>query len=396
MSLRRRLRRLERREERRPAAIGALRDIPGLDSREVVRQEGAFLVHDETFALDHLHGRHRLVEACAIRPEAVSLVALDERIADAWRPEGAVFLDTETTGLSGGAGTYVFLVGAGWFEGEVFRLRQYYMRDHREERAMLAALNDDLARFDVLVTFHGKSFDAPRIRDRMRALHLEPRLPGERHLDLCVVGRRLWRGKHADGRLQTLEAQECGFHRKHDLPGAECPEAWFAYLRGDGRVMARVFEHNRDDILSLVVLAARTAQAGEGGGDAHERLVVAKLLARTRRREEAETRLRDLLDTGVGGPVRTEALRELAVLLRHRGETEGAAACWTELREEDPMDPVPMVEIAKHLEHRRRDVAGALDLTEEALRSAGGDRPTLREELEHRRRRLLRKASHEG
>jgi uncharacterized protein len=393
LSLKRRLKRLGNGGGTEPRSAATLREIPGLEAREVVRDEGAFLLHEETFPLTHRHGDIRLEEALTASPRTLALVALEEGMAE-WGLDRAIFLDTETTGLSGGAGTYVFLVGVGWFEAGRFRLMQYYMRDHREERAMLAALNERLASFEGLVTFHGKSFDAPRLRDRMRALHLDPSLPLAHHLDLCIVGRRLWRGKHEDGRLQTLEAAECGFHRKDDLPGAECPEAWFSYLRGDGALMARVFEHNRDDILSLVALAAQVARVGEGEGGARERLVHGKLLVKANRREQAEAGFRALLENGPPPWVRRHALRELALVLKHRGDADGAARCWADLRREDPADVTPLIEIAKHLEHRRRDAPGALEITQEALRRvAAVPRTSLREELEHRRRRLERKAA---
>jgi len=396
VNLKRQLRRMKSGAKGPSAKSACLVGIPGLETREVAREEGAFLLHDERFPRDHRHGDVRLAEALALAPEAISLVAVDESLATLTLDQ-VVYLDTETTGLAGGAGTYVFLVGVGWFEGDAFRLRQFYMRDHREERAMMAALNDFLTGFAGLVTFHGKSFDVPRIRDRMLALHVEPTLPVDHHLDLCIVGRRLWKGKHPDGRLQTLEAAECGFHRTDDLPGAECPEAWFAYLRGEGERMARVFEHNRDDILSLVTLAARVGQVGEGRGESRERLVRAKLLAGRGDGLEAEEVLRDLARRPAPAWVRRHALRELAPLLRRRGATEDAAACWTALRREDPADVTPLVEIAKHLEHRRRDPSAALEITEEALRRAAvAPRTSLLEELEHRKRRLLRKAKREG
>ena len=166
----------------------------------------------------------------------------------------------------------IFLVGLVWsFEGELW-LDQLLARNYAEERAMLTTLWQIAAPLGVLVTFNGKSFDWPMVKDRSTLHRL---LPAARpvhvllHCDLLHHSRRLWRGRLPDCRLQTLERLVCGRHRSGDIPGALVPQVYHEYVRGgDLRVIAPVLHHNALDLVTLVqigggVLAAavRAAQA---------------------------------------------------------------------------------------------------------------------------------------
>ena len=165
-----------------------------------------------------------------------------------------LYLDTETTGLAGGTGTYVFLVGAGFFDGDTFEVRQYFMRDLDEEPALLAAVGGLLGQFDGVVTYNGGGFDLPLLETRF--VLARRRFPADVfHLDLLGSARRLWSTRLADCRLGTLERHVLGFTREDDLPGALIPSAYFDYLRRkQPGALPRIFEHNRHDILSLAAL----------------------------------------------------------------------------------------------------------------------------------------------
>ncbi len=165
-----------------------------------------------------------------------------------------LFLDTETTGLSGGAGTTVFMVGLGFVDGEELVLEQVFLRSFAEERAALRQVAQRLQEHPLQVTFVGKSFDRHRLAARMTLHRLEHAMLDPRHLDLFHVARRAWKHELPDTRLRTVEEHKLGFVRHDDLPGSEAPRAWLDWLRdGSGRV-DRVMEHNRLDVLSLVAL----------------------------------------------------------------------------------------------------------------------------------------------
>jgi uncharacterized protein YprB with RNaseH-like and TPR domain len=167
------------------------------------------------------------------------------------------FLDTETTGLAGGAGTCAFLIGVGRITGEGFRVRQFFMRDHGEEASVLDALARHLAEFRVMVTYNGRAYDQPLLETRYRLNRARPPFARMEHLDLLHGARRLWKLRFESCRLVDLENQVLGFERQGDLAGALIPYVYFEYLRTrDAARMFPIFHHNAMDILTLACLTA--------------------------------------------------------------------------------------------------------------------------------------------
>ena len=241
-----------------------------------------FVVVERKYPPGHRHGD--VTVADGLPPSDGAWPALDVlRAPRAARQESSasrdrlLFVDLETTGLAGGAGTYAFLVGCAWFDGGSFRVRQYLMSNPMVERAMLGAIAELAGDAGTVVTYNGKTFDLPLIETRYLYHRLETPFSGLPHVDLLHPARRLWRG-HASGgdeygmfdaggcRLTTLERTQCGFEREGDVPGFEIPDRYFRYVRtGDARPLEGVLEHNRLDLLSLALLTARAAQLVEDG-----------------------------------------------------------------------------------------------------------------------------------
>jgi uncharacterized protein YprB with RNaseH-like and TPR domain len=174
--------------------------------------------------------------------------------------EEALFLDTETTGLSHGAGTVAFLIGLGWFEGDEYILEQLLLDDYDQEQAQLHRLLERLEGKRYLVSYNGKSFDRSVLENRLvihRFMsHKEAHLRLMPHLDLLHVGRRIYSGLLENHRLGTLEEEILGFHRPDDIPGELVPQYFFRYLlSGIGEHIEGVLKHNFDDVLSLLHLA---------------------------------------------------------------------------------------------------------------------------------------------
>lgn len=173
----------------------------------------------------------------------------------------AIFLDIETTGLSGGAGTKAFLVGLGRFVDGQFELWQGFLRGPEDERALLAECAERIAASSGLVSFFGKSFDRHRLEDKMRLHGVRPPFEELPHLDLYHPCRRLYGGRFDDTRLATMERELCGVERDRDLPGAFAPAAWYDFLARRPHLLEEVFRHNRDDVLSLVTLGVELGES---------------------------------------------------------------------------------------------------------------------------------------
>lgn len=167
-------------------------------------------------------------------------------------PADLLFLDTETTGLAGGTGTRAFMIGVARWTGGRFALSQLTITTLAGEIAMLEQLRDWIASTAVVVTYNGKSYDAPLLATRFRLGQVANPLPGLRHIDLLHPVRRRWRAHWPNCRLATAERQLLGVVREDDLPGAQAPAAWLRFLRaGDPSDLYRVLEHNAQDLRSL-------------------------------------------------------------------------------------------------------------------------------------------------
>ncbi len=211
----------------------------------------------------------RLAEAVGGRVVADGVIRIDAAMAPerpmpqlspAWAgpaagvdPGRLLFLDTETTGLAGGSGTLVFLLGLARFGADGrLRLRQYLLTRFSGERAMLAEAAEWTGRDTVLVSYNGKGFDLPLLAARYRLAGLPDPLGGLPHLDLLYPVRRAFGGCWPDCRLQTAERRLLGFERPDDLPGSAAPGAWLGWLRrGEHAPLGGVCRHNRDDVHAL-------------------------------------------------------------------------------------------------------------------------------------------------
>lgn len=282
--------------------------------------------------------------------------------------EGALFLDTETTGLSGGAGTHVFLLGVGAFDGDAFEVRQWVLRDPAEESAFLDAFEDEAARARVVVSFHGRGFDLPMLEDRCLLAGRTSPLAATPHVDLLVGARRVLRLRAGRASLQHLERAVLGIAREDDLPGAECPAAWFSYLRGDPAPIERVLEHNLLDLLSLPPLAAALAAAARGEAPAPDVHSAGRTLGRAGLEDRALGLHRSAARATEDGGLAALAHWEAARLLRRRGMTAEAAAEALAATLADPGLPGPWIDLAKHAEHATRDLPFALECARRAER----------------------------
>ena len=368
----------------------------------LTNREGSFFLHTESHAAEYSHGAHRLGDLLAYLPHVTARLARDGRLALV-DPAHIAFLDTETTGLAGGTGTYVFLVGVGAFEGGAFTIRQFFMRDYHEEPAQLQALGELLDGYKAVVSFNGKQFDMPLLDTRFVMARKPPRLSGAPHLDLLPTSRTFWRHRLASCALSSLEAEVLGVRREQeDVPGWLIPGLYVDYTRtGDAREMPRIFYHNAQDILSLVTLAAHQSALLTTPLPPTEEVPGEDLYGLGRflhdQGEEQRTEAAFALAARAGRvpQVREAAMRDLAFLLKRQHRREEALGWWRELAEEAAA-VYACEELAKHYEWHEADLPQALAWTERALTLAQAGPPGPRRTetlalLEHRRERLRAK-----
>src|SRR4051812_5298778 len=215
---------------------------------------GDVFYRDEFFPLDYSHGKVRLETALSLHSDLID--RLGEGLHQGHLRDAA-YLDIETTGLSGGTGTYAFLVGVGTFEGFTFRVRQFFLADPSGEAAMLTALNETIERCQAIVTFNGRSFDMPQLATRYALSRLPCAGDGLPHIDLLHPARRLFGKVLESCRLSEIERRLLGLRRFHDISGAVIPALYFAYIRrAQVRGLDPIFEHNSLDVISLAAFVA--------------------------------------------------------------------------------------------------------------------------------------------
>jgi uncharacterized protein YprB with RNaseH-like and TPR domain len=332
--------------------------------------ETALGSHFETERLYESHRRHGSVYISDLAELPHDLLdSLSDGAIASSRPDRWAFLDTETTGLAGGTGTYAFLIGVGSIEPAGFRLRQFFMRDYGEEASLLCALAQYLARFDVLITYNGKTYDQPLLETRFRMVRSRHPFDRMEHLDLLFGARRLWKLRLDTCRLVELENQILGVERQGDLPGEMIPYYYFEYVRTQQAFrLVPIFHHNAIDIVSLACLTAIVPQAFRAPEQAPLRhgadlVGLARWMLRADRHDEGLRLLRRAVDMGLPDELLFRTLWDVAVAEKRLGREAAALAAFTDLTlSRNPFRGRAFEELAKHYEHEERNYAMALEM----------------------------------
>ena len=350
----------------------------------------------------------RVLEYTAAAPLEPALLSLSplglQRMAAApdFDARGALFIDTETTGLSGGAGTVAFLVGLGRVEGESFVVRQYLMTGYGAEPMLLEKVCALAREAKALVSFNGRTFDIPLLKSRLVMCRMDDPFTDKPHLDLIYPARRAWKLRLRDCTLGNIERRELGLRRESDLPGAEVPGRYFEFIKtGDMSLLTDIVDHNRQDIVSLSSLLSRLAQvyaaplqqtsmmdvlslgkAMEKGGERDE----ARRCYRLAAKEKPLSTIERLRERHVAGA----ANKRLTLMLRAEKSHDDMETVLREMIARGQMGAFPYIELAKLLEHRRGAYAEALALCRRAW-PLSDERE--RADLEKRQARLLKKGN---
>ncbi|NLT68269.1 MAG: hypothetical protein GXX84_16825 [Acidobacteria bacterium] len=315
--------------------------------------------------------RFRSPQPEVISPRALRLICYN---TSAVSPDlsGWLLLDTETTGLAGGTGTYAFLVGIAWWEQDSFVVEQLFMRNHGEEPSLLLDLESHFARDRVLVTFNGKSFDWPLLQTRFRISRIRIREPIA-HIDLLHPARRLWRPQLGSVALTRLERQILKLDRGPDIPSESIPQIYFDFLRGAGpRAIAEVFHHNRMDLCGLgsllVHLNTILSEPEECGCRGSELFGISRMLQKSGGEERLARRVYEkALESGLPADAERAARRELAFLAKRGCDFERANALWLELSNDSREGFRACEQLAIYYEHKARLPGKALAFSRQAL-----------------------------
>ncbi|MEW6401115.1 MAG: ribonuclease H-like domain-containing protein [Chloroflexota bacterium] len=360
---------------------------------------GDVFVAEQKYGADYLHGD------CALIPQPFPLLAqwaADPRLTDL-HLEKYAFLDTETSGLSGGTGTYAFLVGVGRFVEGQFLLQQFFMRDPAEEPALLEGLARFLAPCEALITFNGKAFDAPLLVTRYAMNRIPLPFKGYAHLDLLPLARRLWRDRLPSRALKYLEEHILGLKRAtEEVPGYEIPWLYFDYLRtGDARPLYGVFYHNAMDVVAMAALLTHISEVLANPYDGRvehglDFIALGKLFEDLGHWDEAARLYEQGVESGLTESDFGVAVKRLSILQKKRGDIEHALRLWQAAAERGHI--YAHIELAKYYEHKLRDIPSAIAWTKtarghiEQMDLPAYERKHWLAEVEHRLARLERKA----
>jgi uncharacterized protein YprB with RNaseH-like and TPR domain len=366
--------------------------IEMLRGEEIENKHGRFFLLSDVVRGASRYGYRNIREAFDFNMGAAAMLANNPVISEYCSSDG-LFLDTETTGLAGGAGTMAFLIGLGWFEEGNFHVRQILARDFNEEAAALAYLKEIAGGKKFLITFNGKAFDVNLLSSRFILNRMQSDLAGLPHLDLLHPSRRILGHRLENCRLVTLEADILGIQREGDIPGWEIPQRYFDWLRRrDPLLLVDIFEHNRLDVISMAALTAHlveimNAQAMAQYVKSDDYLAAARLLLKRSNTRGVE-KILDIFKENIGTDFSVLSKKKLAQLFKKTGRLDEAAQIWQELAAYTPTDFYAVSELAKWLEHHIKDYSRAKILIDKALNQDNIFSDDEKKSLLHRLKRL--------
>jgi uncharacterized protein YprB with RNaseH-like and TPR domain len=359
---------------------------------------GSIYLVENKYPRQHQHGTTNLELSGSLR--IIAEWAGHPEIA-VTRPEEIAFLDTETSGLSGGTGTFAFMVGVGLYQEGSFHIEQFFMGDPLDEPALLLAIEEYLAPCKVLVTYNGKSFDVPILNSRYILHGWHSPLSNLLQLDLLHLARKLWRFRLPRRSLSDIETQILKTMRtEEEVPGWMIPQMYFDYLRSrDARPMKRVFYHNEIDVLSLAALLNHSSLLIE---ELHEQYVqpidrysIARLYEDLGHQETAINIYWECIQDDLPEEFHLDAIQHLSFIFKRRQDYLNAVELWEKAAAKEQV--YAFIELAKYYEHTSKDYAQALHWTETAINLVKSpDFPVHQRypwvnDLEHRYQRLNNK-----
>lgn len=378
-----------------PPQKNGLKPLEEIISAEVItNSQGSFLVRKEFFPYGYQHGSvvftesffsERINQAAKLQQSGVPLNSL-------------LFLDTETSGLSGGSGSFAFLIGVGSFSDLGFNLQQFIIRNPAEEESMLLHFTNMIFPDSVFVTFNGKSFDIPLLQNRLIVNRLPGNVRNNPHIDVLHLSRKLWRGHLPSCSLKELEAEILKTERTdEEVPGWMIPEIYFEYLRtGDAEKLSSVVYHNAQDVVSLAALFIHISNLLEKNSELDEfevndLLSVGKIFLELNSIEIAKNVFLKCLEQSLLDDEKIVANNQLARIYKNHHQSQRAVQYWIEAANAGSYEAC--IELAMYYEHQLKDICSAIFWTEKARMivekiTPGWSLQKMRADLEKRQKRL--------
>jgi hypothetical protein len=351
--------------------------------------KGVFIV-EKDIPLGAAHGRITLTP-----PEEFNTLSRFVEVQSDNHIGSLLFIDTETSGLSSGTGSLVFMVGLAYFNQDSLKVIQLFMDSPRDELEFLVYLDSILANFNTFVSYNGKSFDIPMLKSRFIMNRLPVQFGTYQHIDLLHIARRIWKLRLESRKLGDIEREILDYQRgSAEIPGWLVPQIYFDYLESaDATPLDGVFYHNEIDVVSLAALFIHINQLllnqlSENERDSRDTVSVALSLSKLGIWDLSEAFFKDGLEKGLPRDIQNEAARNFANSLKHQGRWEDAVEYWCSAAENN--DYLACVELAKYYEHRKKTCETALQWAQQAARIAIEQQMNL-EDINHRLNRLIEK-----
>jgi len=338
---------------------------------EVSNDFGTCLRIRTDYPTSHCHGKISLDTFREVDSSIFSWIGNDSSFNDVDFSQ-TIFIDTETTGLAGGAGTVPFLVGVGYFQDNQFILDQYFMRDYDEERALLSFVADYIRPEIPLITYNGKGYDAHVLSSRWTLSRMPVNILTAPHLDLLYPVRRLWRRRLSDCSLGHVETMILAFQRVGDVPGFLIPSLFFDFLRsGDFKLLEPVFAHNRWDILTLVCLGGLIGHIFQDPihtlNHPADFFSLGRAMDRLGKNKIAIQCYREALEAVQLENNWLEIARHLGFILKREKRWDEAVDIWQSILERHPGQIEVYEELAKYYEHHVNVYDKAIEMVTRAL-----------------------------
>ena len=301
------------------------------------------------------------------------------------KAEDLIFYDTETTGLSTGAGTIPFLIGLGRIVNNDIEIIQYFLADYPGEPELLLSLKNDFPEGKLYLSYNGKSYDSHLINTRFLMNRIECKRGME--IDLLYLSRRLWKNRLDNCRLGTIEESILDIHRGPDIPGAEIPDVWFEFLKnGNLEKLKLVFSHNLQDIYSLAILLDTIENICHNAPEnpIYDKYGLGKVLL-FHKKEKGLDLLKEEMKSG-----NREAAQFLSLYYKRADNWDQAIGIWKAMNK-NGFNLFAVEELAKYYEHKLKNPEKALIIVEKLLKSPMSPGGEKKDKLLHRKNRLLKK-----
>lgn len=370
-----------------------------VEGRFLDLRDGQVFCHEEHYPMDYVHGTRGI---CPKYPVNALCRWANTALLTHTDFKDIIFLDTETTGLAGGTGTYAFQIGAARFTDDGFHLAQFFMRHPGEEPALLTGLSTFISGMQAVVTYNGKAFDLPLLNTRYTLMGLSNPFEGMAHFDLLPLARRLWRIRLESRTLGNVENHILGVSRgAEEVPGYLIPEMYFEYLRtSDARPLGGVFYHNAVDILSLAGLFAHmdfllNEPDSEDVQYAEDIVSLGRFFEAMGDHGQAEALYKKAMAEKLPAELLRDTRSRLSFLLKRKGDWNAAGALWEQAAQDQEL--YAFEELAKYYEHHSRDLeaahywASSAKIVLESSALSRSERDRWNKSLDHRLQRLARK-----